>query len=146
LVPSYRPTFSDEIPEIRKSQAGVPAQEATTPSLFTPDNLFPREARPTPVEPKTSFVSRLEFGLALENRQPAMPERLPASQRPSEPTTFFVGISKEGAVKYLFLLRSSQNDQLDHLAEESIKRLKFQPANTETWDTVSLHWGTAVGK
>ena len=144
LVPSYRPTFSDEVPEIRKSQASGSAQEAATPSLFTPDNLFPRQVRPAPVEQKTSFVSHLEFGPALESRTPATIERLPASRRLNEPTTFFAGISKEGEVTYLFLWRSSGNDQLDHLAEESIKRLKFQPANTETWDTISFHWGTVV--
>jgi TonB family protein len=144
LVPRYRPTFSDETPEVRKSLAGAPPQEAATPSLFTPDNLFPTQVRPVPVEPKTSFVSQLEFGPALENRQPAVPERLPASQRPSGPTTFFVGISKQGEVKYLFLLKSSENDQLDHLAEEAVKRLKFRPASKETWDTVSLYWGTVA--
>jgi hypothetical protein len=144
LVPSYRPTFSDETPEIRKNQDNAPAQEAATPSLFTPDNLFPRQVRPSVVEPKTSFVSHLEFGPALANRQPAVPERLPASERPSGPTTFFVGISKAGEVKYLFLWKSSENDQLDHLAEEAVKHLKFQPANKETWDTVSLDWGTVA--
>ena len=144
LVPSYRPTFSDETPEIRKSRAGPSAQEAATPSLFTPDNLFPRQVRPAPVEQKTRFVSHLEFGPTLESRQPATIEKLPASQRPYEPTTFFAGISKEGAVEYLFLWRSSGNDQLDHLAEESVKRLKFQPADKETWDTILLHWGTVT--
>jgi hypothetical protein len=144
LVPSYRPTFSDETPEIRKSQVSASAQEAATPSLFTPDNLFPRQARPAPVEQKTSFVSHLEFGPALEHRRPSTIEKLPASQRPYEPTTFFAGIGKEGEVKYLFLWRSSGNDPLDHLAEESVKRLKFLPANTETWDTISLHWGTVA--
>ena len=146
LVPNYRPTYSDEIPEIRKNQDRAAAQEAATPSLFTPDNLFPRQVRPTPVERQTSFVSHLEFGPALENRQPAMLEVLPASERPSGPTTFFVGISKEGEVKYLFLWKSSENDHLDHLAEEAVKRLKFQPANKETWDTVSLYWGTVAVK
>jgi hypothetical protein len=145
LVPSYRPTFSDETPEIRKSQAGAPAQEAATPSLFTPDNLFPRQVRPASVQRKTSFASHLEFGPALEDRKPATPERLPTSQRLSEPTTFFVGISKKGEVKYLFLLRTSGNDQLDHLAEESVKQLRFQPDNTESWDTVSLQWGSVAG-
>ena len=145
LVPSYRPTFSDETPEIRKSQAGASAQEAATPSLFTPDNLFPRQVRPVPVEQKTRFVSHLELGPNLESRQPATIERLPASQRLFEPTTFFAGISKNGEVNYLFLWRSSGNDQLDHLAEESVKRLKFQPADSETWDTISLHWGTVGG-
>ena len=146
LVPSYRPTFSDETPEIRKSQAGASAQEAATPSLFTPDNLFPWQVRPTPVAPKTSFVSHLEFGPALESRRPATMERLPASQRLNEPTTLFAGISKEGEVKYLFLWRSSGNDQLDHLAEKAVKRLKFQPANAEAWDTISFHWGTVGTK
>jgi hypothetical protein len=145
LVPRYRPTFNDETPDIRSTPAAAPAQEAATPSLFTPDNLFPRETRPSLTQPKTSFISRLEFGPALENRQPATPARLPASQRPAEPTTFFAGISKDGAVKYLFLLRSSQNDQLDHLAEDAVKHLRFQPAGTETWDTISLHWGTVGG-
>jgi hypothetical protein len=81
----------------------------------------------------------------LEDRKPATPERLPTSQRLSEPTTFFVGISKKGEVKYLFLLRTSGNDQLDHLAEESVKQLRFQPDNTESWDTVSLQWGSVAG-
>ena len=144
LVPIYRPTFSDETPEIRKSQAGVSAQEAAAPSLFTPDNLFPRQVPPVPAEHNTSFVSHLEFGPALESRRPETIDKLPASQRLYEPTTFFAGISKEGEVKYLFLWRSSGNDQSDHLAEESVKRLKFQPANTETWDTVSFHWGTVA--
>jgi hypothetical protein len=146
LVPSYRPTFSDETPEIRQSRPSASAQEAATPSLFTPDNLFPRQVRPSPVEPKTSFVSHLEFGPALESRRPVMVERLPASQRLNEPTTFFAGVSKEGEVKYLFLWRSSGNDQLDHLAEESVKRLKFRPSSAETWDTISFHWGTVPAK
>jgi hypothetical protein len=144
LVPSYRPTFSDEIPEIRKKQSGASAEEPATPSLFTPDNLFPRQVRPAPVEQKTRFVSHLEFGPALEGRQPATIETLPASQRLIEPTTFFVGIGREGEVKYVFLWRSSGNDQLDHLAEEAVKHLKFQPADKETWDTISLHWGTVT--
>jgi len=146
LFPSYRSTFSDETPEIRQNQAGASAQEAATPSLFTPDNLFPRQVRPAPVEQKASFVSHLEFGPALESRRPDTIDKLPASQRLYEPTTFFAGISKEGEVKYLFLWRSSGNDQLDHLAEESVKRLKFQPANKETWDAISLHWGTVEPK
>jgi hypothetical protein len=144
LVPSYRPTYSEETPEIRRSQSGASAQEAATPSLFTPDNLFPRQVRPAPVEQKTHFVSHLEFGPALEARQPATTEKLPASQHVFEPTTFFAGISKEGEVKYLFLWRSSGNDQLDHLAAESVKRLKFQPGTADTWDTISLHWGTVA--
>jgi hypothetical protein len=144
LVPSYRPTFSDETPEIRKSQAGAVAQGAATPSLFTPDNLFPRQVRPASVQRKTTFASHIEFGPALENRKPATPESLPTSQRLSEPTTFFVGIGKDGEVKYLFLWRSSGNDQLDHLAEEAVKHLRFQPADAEAWDTVSLQWGSVA--
>jgi hypothetical protein len=142
LVPSYRPTFSDETPGIRKNQPGASAQEPAAPSLFTPDNLFPRQVRPAPVEQKTGFMSHLEFGPALESRQPATLGTLPASQHLFEPTVFFAGISKEGEVKYLFLWRSSGNDQLDHLAAEAVKRLKFQPGNGEAWDTISLHWGT----
>jgi hypothetical protein len=144
LGPGYRPTFSDETPDIRQSQSNATAQEAATPSLFTPDNLFPRQVRPAAAEPKTSFVSRLEFGPTLASRRPPTIERLPASQRLYEPTTFFAGISKDGEVKYLFLWRSSGNDQLDHLAGEAVKRLKFQPADKEAWDTISLHWGTVA--
>jgi hypothetical protein len=145
LVPSYRPTFSDETPEIRKSQAGAPAQEAATPSVFTPDNLLTRQVRPASVHRKTSFASHLEFGPSLQSRKPTTPESLPTSQRLSEPTTFFVGIGKNGEVRYLFLWRGSGNDQLDHLAEEAVKQLRFQPGNTETWDTVSLQWGSVGG-
>jgi hypothetical protein len=142
LVPNYRTTFSDETPAIQRSQANAPAQEAPIPSLFTPDNLFVRQVRPTPVQPKTSFVSHFEFGLALQRRQPVVPENLPASRRVSEPTSFFVGISKDGAVKYLLLWRTSGSDQLDQLAEKTVRRLRFQPAADETWDTVTLNWGT----
>ena len=142
LVPDYRPTFTDETPAIHGTEAGAPAQEAPTPSLFTPDNLFLRQARPVAIQPNVRFVSHLEFGSALASRHPKVPGSLPPSERVWEPTTFFVGISKEGEVQYLFLWRTSGNDQLDHLAEETIRRLQFQPAEKEAWDTVSLDWGT----
>jgi TonB family protein len=144
LVPNYRPTFSDETPAVQGSQNTAPAQEAPTPSLFTPDNLFPRQARPASTEAKVRFTSHFEFGSALQNRQPVVPEGLPASPRLYEPTTFFVGVSKKGDVEYAFLWRSSGNDQLDHQAEEAVKHLRFQPSGSETWGTVSLHWGTAA--
>jgi TonB family protein len=143
LVPNYRPTFSDEIPGIQGNQVNAPTQEAPTPSLFTPDNLFPRQTRPQSMAPSVRFATHFEFGSALRNRQPVSPEELPASQRPSEPTTFFVGISKKGEVEYAFLWRSSTNEQLDRQAEEAVRHLRFQPSGSETWDSVSLHWGTA---
>jgi len=146
LVPSYRATFADETPEIQPSQTGAPAQEVPTPSLFAPDNLFLRQIRPTPVLPGSQFISHLEFGSDLKNREPEVIGVLPVSQRLAEPTTFFVGINKEGDVEYVFLWRSSQNDQLDHLAEEAVKRLKFKQGASEAWDTVSLHWGTAASE
>jgi TonB family protein len=142
LVPDYRPTFSDEIPAIQGNQANA-ALEAPTPSLFTPDNLFPRQTRPPATTPNVRFASHFEFGSTLQNLQPVVPEGLPVSQRLSGPTTFFVGISKKGDVDYVFLWRSSENDQLDHQAEQAVKHLRFQPAGSEIWGTVSLHWGTA---
>lgn len=144
LVPEYRPTFTDETPAIQGNQVNASVQEAPTPSLFIPDNLFLRQARPVPVEPNVRFVSHFEFGSALANRRPVIPGNLPASQRVSEPTSFFVGISKEGEVQYLFLWKSSGNDQLDHQAEETVRRLRFQPAENEAWDTVSFDWGTVA--
>ena len=145
LVPSYRPTFSDETPAIQGSQTVAPAQEAPTPSLFTPKNLFPRQGRPSVAIPKVRFASHFEFDSALQNRQPLVSEELAASQRVYEPTTFFVGVGKKGNVDYAFLWRTSGNDQLDHQAEAAVKHLKFQPSGSETWGKVSLHWGTAGG-
>jgi len=143
LVPNYRPTFSDETPAVQGSQNTAPAQEAPTPSLFTPDNQPFRQARPASTEAKVRFTSHFQFGSALQNRQPVGPDGLPASQRLYEPTTFFVGVGKKGDVEYAFLWRTSGNDQLDHQAEEAVKQLRFQPSGSETWGTVSLHWGTA---
>ena len=132
LVPNYRPTFSDETPGVQGSQTRAAAQEAPTPSLFTPDNLFPRQVRPQSVAPKIQFASHFEFGSTLQSRQPVVPESLPASQRLSAPATFFVGIGKNGNVDYVFLWRSSDNDQLDHEAEVAVKQLRFQPSSSET--------------
>jgi hypothetical protein len=145
LVPNYRPTFSDETPAIQGSQTIAPAQEAPTPSLFTAENLFPRQVRPSSIDSKIRFASHFEFSSALQNRQPVVPDELPASQRVSEPTTFFVGVGKKGEVEFAFLWRTSTNEQLDRLAEVAVKHLKFQAAGSETWGTVSLHWGT-VGR
>jgi hypothetical protein len=145
LVPSYRPTYATEVPSIERSPVNRPAEEAPSPSLFTPDNLFVRPERPVVSRPNISFPSRLEFGDSLETRHPVAPPELPGSRRVAEPSTFFAGISKGGEVKYLFLWRSSGNDQLDHLADEVVRRIRFQPADMETWGTITLRWGWHPG-
>ena len=142
LIPSYRPTFADELPDIQRSQAANPTEETPSPSLFTPDNLFTRQAGSPAIRPSVTFASRFEFGGALKDRQPITPEKLPASQRVADPSVFFVGISKEGTVKYLFLWRSSGSEQLDHSAEEAVRNVRFQADARETWGTVSIHWGS----
>jgi hypothetical protein len=146
LVPNYRPTFSYETPGVQGSQTTAAARGAPTPSLFTPENLFLRQTRPEPVEAKVRFASHFEFDPALQNRQPVVPDSLPASQRPAAPTTFFVGVGKKGSVDHIFLWRGSDNDQLDRQAEVAVKQLEFQPARSQTWGMVSLHWGTAGGR
>ena len=142
LVPRYQPTFATQAPDIRKNPASRPAEEISSPSLFTPDNLFAKPIRPVTVQPNISFESQFEFGEALKKRRPVAPEKLPASRQVSDPSTFFAGIDAAGEVKYLFLWRSSGNDQLDHLAEETVRRIRFEPATEETWGIISLHWGS----
>ncbi|MBV8814860.1 MAG: hypothetical protein JO271_10240 [Verrucomicrobia bacterium] len=145
LVPPYRPTYATEVPGIQRNPVNRPPEEISSPSLFTQDNLLMRRERPIASKPNISFPSRLEFGESLETRHPVAPPKLPGSRRVSEPSTFFAGISKEGEVKYLFLWRSSGNDQLDHVADDVVRRIRFEPADKETWGTVTLHWGWHPG-
>jgi hypothetical protein len=141
LVPRYRPSFSTISPgPLPEPQPSVSLQ-ASMPSLFSADSLFPLRGKPTITPVERSFVTRLEFGDNLQSRHPTFSGSPPTASEVLEPSTFFVGVNQEGKVEYLFLWQTSGSDRRDGEAERFLRQIHFQSAPSIAWDLVKLRWG-----
>ena len=140
LTPQYKPIFSSLSVELKASDSSGPREQGI-PSIFSPEVLLPMRSRLTQAAPTMMFSSRLEIASTLQARTPVSLPALPAAATLSEPTSFFVGVSPEGAVDFVFLRQSSGIGQLDQKAEEFIRTVKFKPAPRRDWGVITLHWG-----
>jgi hypothetical protein len=143
LVPRYRPSFSTTSPSpLPEPQPTIPLQ-TSSPSLFSAESLFPLRKKPAIGPAERPFVTQLEFGQNLRNRHPVFAGSLPSASEVLEPTTFFVGVNREGKVEYLFLWHTSGNDGCDSEAERFLRQIQFGTGPATAWDLVRFHWGAS---
>ena len=139
LVPRYRPRFSTITPgPLPEPQ---PSLQTSKPPLFSAESLFPLHGKPTIVPIERSFSTRLEFGNNLQSRHPVLSGSAPAASEMLEPSTFFVGVSPEGKIEYLFLWQTSGSDHHDAEAEQFLRQIHFQSASSSSWDLIKVRWG-----
>ena len=140
LVPRYRPSFSAISP------SPLPEPQSTVslpnPSLFSAESLFSLRRKPVIGPVERSFATRLEFGNNLQNRHPIFSGSLPTASEVLEPSTFFVGVNREGKVEYLFLWQTSGNDRRDSEAERFLRQIQFASGSSTAWDLAKFRWGT----
>ncbi|MBV9298682.1 MAG: hypothetical protein JO066_06865 [Verrucomicrobia bacterium] len=140
ITPRYKPSYSTLSVELRRSESAKP-EEQGMPSLFSAETLLPIRLRPQEEAVPKTFPTRCEIASTLQARAPASWPVFPTSSALSDPTSIFVGVSPEGEADYLFLMRSSENSQLDQKAEDFIRKVKFKPGPNRDWGMVTLHWG-----
>jgi hypothetical protein len=101
-------------------------------------------ARSKPVQEQriVEFPSSLAVSPPLKSRLRSVPIPLPTTSKLVEPSSFFVGINKEGTVDFTFLWTSSGDNELDQRADRYVHTLQFAPAGSAAWGTVQLSWGT----
>jgi hypothetical protein len=141
LVPRYRPSFSTISPSPLPEPRSTVSLPKSSPSLFSAESLFPLRKEPVIGPLERSFATRLEFGDNLRNRHPTFSGPLPAASEVLEPSTFFVGVNREGKVEYLFLWQTSGNDRRDSETERFLRQIQFEPGSSITWDLVKYRWG-----
>jgi hypothetical protein len=140
LTPRYRPAFSTVPPQIKPLVPDAPATRGF-PSLFSPENSL--SARSKPVQERVvEFPSSLAVSPPLKSRLRSVPTPLPTTSKLVEPSSFFVGVNKEGTVDFTFLWTSSGDNELDQTADRFVHTLQFDPAGSAAWGTVQLSWGT----
>jgi hypothetical protein len=69
---------------------------------------------------------------------------LPIASEILGPSTFFVGVNREGKAEYLFLWQTSGNDRRDSEAERFLRQIQFEPGPSTAWDLVKFRWGTST--
>lgn len=144
LVPHYRPSFSTTSPSpLPEPQPTIPLQTAS-PSLFSAEALFPLRKKPIVAPTERAFATQLEFGHNLQSRRPMFSGSLPSASEVLEPTTFFVGVNREGRVEHLFLWQTSGNDRRDSEAERFLRQIQFETGPSTAWDLVKFRWGTST--
>jgi hypothetical protein len=144
LVPRYRPSFSTISPSPLPEPQSTVSLETSSPSLFSAESLFPLRQKPVIGPVERSFVTRLEFGHNLQNRRPMFSGSLPIAPETLGPSTFFVGVNREGKAEYLFLWQTSGNDRRDSEAERFLRQIQFEPGLSTAWDLVKFRWGTST--
>jgi hypothetical protein len=142
LVPRYQPSFSTISPNPLPEPQSTVSLPRSNPSLFSAENLFPLRKEPVIGPVERSFATRLEFGHNLQNRHPTFSGSLPTASEVLEPSTFFVGVNREGKIEYLFLWQTSGNDRRDSTAEQFLRQIQFEPGASSAWDLVKFRWGT----
>jgi hypothetical protein len=142
LVPRYRPSFSTISPGPLPEPQSTVSSPRSSPSLFSAESLFPLREKPVISPVERSFTTRLEFGHNLQNRHPTFSSSPPPASEVLEPSTFFVGVNREGKVEYLFLWQTSGNDRRDSDAERFLRQIQFEAGSSTTWDLVKFRWGT----
>jgi len=140
LTPRYRPAFSTVPPQFQPLTPDAPKTQGL-PSLFSPGNLPSARSRPVRDEHIADFPSSLTVSLPLKSRLRSVPMPLPATSKLVEPSSFFVGINKDGTVDSTFLWTSSGDNELDQAADRFVHSLQFGPAELAAWGTVRLSWG-----
>jgi len=140
----YQPFFNTARAE--PQQVGDENTPVAFPQGFTTSELVRsnREQKnaPSPAQP---LFSRVEFSENILNRAPGHLPSIPL-QRPSETilysTKFFIGISSEGRICFVFLQTSSGNSSIDELAEAYLSSLQCLPAKGGVkWGFATFHWG-----
>lgn len=138
LTPRYRPSFSTDSPELQPLTPDAPSPQRL-PSLFSPENLLPIRSRPVKGEQISAFPSSVAVSPSLKPRLRSI--SLPSTSKLVEPSSFFVGVNRDGTVDFAFLWTSSGDNELDQAADRFVRTLKFEPAETTAWGTVQLRWG-----
>jgi hypothetical protein len=142
LVPRYRPSFSKISPSPLPEPQSTISLPTSSPSLFSAESLFSVQKRPVIGPVERSFATRLEFGINLQNRHPVISGSLPTALEVLEPSTFFVGVNREGKVEYLFRWQTSGNEHRDSEAERFLRQIRFESGSSTAWDLVKFRWGT----
>jgi TonB family protein len=140
ITPRYKPIYSSLSVELKRAEPPEP-KSLGMPSLFSAETLLPMRSRPQKETAPKTFSTRCDVASALQSRAPDHWPVLPTNSALSDPTSLFVGVNPEGEVDYVFLMRSSENYQLDQKAEDFIRTVKFKPGSGRNWGMVTLHWG-----
>ncbi len=144
LVPRYRPSFSAIAPGPLGEPQPTVSLRTPKPPLFSAEDLFPVRGRPTIAPINQPFATRLEFGHNLQGRQGVFSGSPPTASEMLEPSTFFVGVNREGKIEHLFLWQTSGSDRRDAEAEQFVRQIQFRSASSSTWDLITLHWGVTA--
>jgi hypothetical protein len=142
LVPRYRPSFSTISPSPLPESKATVSLPQSSPSLFSAESLFSLRKKPVIGPVERSFATRLEFGSNLQKRRPMFSGSLPTASEVLAPSTFFVGVNREGQVQYLFLWQTSGNDSRDSEAERFLRQIRFESGPSTAWDLAKFRWGT----
>ncbi len=142
---TYTPQFSSEnialLPLTRKAESLPSAQ---IPSLR-------REVKfPAPFSPKqeaSAHPARLQSGMSLADRLPALPATPLVSQSASAPleaATFLIGVDADGQVAFLVLEKSSGDPTIDRELLRLLRGLRFSTAEKSgiVWDFLEFQWGS----
>ena len=95
--------------------------------------------------PFPSVQSIIKFSGPLSERSiknlPQIPN-VPADAGTLLPSSYLVGISDRGEVRYLFLQNSSGDKNIDRKAASCLASIDFVPAATSmTWGIATIYWG-----
>ena len=141
---SYVPSYESERPTLATRQ---------TPTLPVPVPIGPVPGpvslhSPIPQIPQISEKiagTRLVVGGGLAGRciQSSPHQEILASPlSPNLPCTFFTAVDPNGRFRYIFLLHSSGNSELDQMAMKNLQQLRLEPVSTTTqWGTIPYLWG-----
>jgi hypothetical protein len=140
LMPRYRPSFSTVSPQLLPLTLNGPKPQGL-PSLFSPENLSPIRSQPIREGRTPMFPTRVEVSPTLKPRLRDLSAPFPTTSKLVEPSSFLVGVNREGTVDFAFLWRSSGDNELDQTADGFVRTLKFDPAESGAWGTVRLCWG-----
>jgi hypothetical protein len=140
LTPRYRPSFSTVSPQLLPLTLKGPKAQGL-PSLFSPENLSPIRSQPIREGQTRTFPTRVEVSPTLKPRLRNLSPSFPTTSKLVEPSSFFVGVNRDGTVDFVFLWTSSGDNELDQTADRFVRTLKFDPAESAAWGTVRLCWG-----
>jgi len=140
----YSPSYAavHTLPELAENSPETisfpPAQDSL--ALITPATIRPDS-------PRTVVHSSLTLSEALEARDAAQSKAVVPCSRSStslQPTTFLIGISDRGELRYCFLQDGSGDSAIDREGEEVLRRHAFKRTDSPTpiaWGFATFVWG-----
>jgi hypothetical protein len=104
------------------------------------------DPQPAPVAPAPAPLStRVSFSPPLAERGLTHPVEFSHSVRataPVEPSSFLLGVTGRGEVRFIFLQRSSGNIDLDTAAARALGSATFAPSEAPIiWSHANITWG-----